>query len=226
MTIDKIKDAVCAYVNSQVDELTLEEKIEVYKALEKEVTSSILICEEKMNGQNHYDPHNDRFNETFHHIMNATRIKRCIDLNNKIQKTCGDIISMIYHIFHILSYANIYVVNDTALNVVENAASTIISGDFTTEDHKWMINVKFIVTMDTCDYDGYIYFRLKDMYGGAYNQLCNSINVRMCDDHFEYTNIVTEFAKKLSHIDDEDIKCSIKQICRVCNKFIKYLEEK
>ena len=194
------------------------DQIKMLCSLIEDITAE---CDE----QKHYDPHKDLFNRTFRDIMDANRVKRCIDLNNKMQKTCGDIISMIYHIFHILSCANIYVVNDTTLKVVENEASTTISGDFTTEDHKWVINVEFIVAMNTYDYDGYIYFRFKDMYGGACEQLCNSINVRMYDDHFEYTNIVTEFAKKLSHTDDADVKYNIKRICRVCESFISDIEK-
>ena len=211
---DNIKNEILL----KMSDLSKDDQIKMLNSLIKDITA-------ECNEQTHYDPHNDRFNVTFRHIMNENRVKRCIDLNNKMQKTCGGIISMIYRIFHMLSCANIYVMNDTALNVVENTASTIISGDFTTEDHKWMINVKFIVTMDTCDYDGYIYFRFKDMYGGACDQLCNSINVRMYDDRFEYSNIVTEFAKKLSHTDDANVKYNIKQICRVCESFVSYIEK-
>ena len=204
--------------------LSKDDQIKILNSLIKDISAE---CDE----QTHYDPHHDLFNATLRNVLHTHYTRTMNEMTHQIQNNCGDIISMIYHIFDLIADNGIHFKNTAKIHITENYyTNCIIFGHFVDEDDTIVLNIEFNVEMNHgYDYTGKFQLGIKE-HNDTINEkeyfICREAIVYMYGGRFAHDNIVHRFVSdRMLQKDENGIHSKIKSICDVADKFCKYLDK-
>lgn len=175
--------------------------------------------------QKHYDPHNDRFNAKLRYVLNTHHTTTLNEMTQHMRNTCGDIITMIYRIFDLMTDNGIYFKNTTKIHIADHYTNCTISGHFVDEDNAIVLNIGFNVDINrSYDYTGKFQLGIKE---NEEYFVCREAKVYMHGGKFTYDNIVNRFVSdRMLQKDENGYHSKIKNICDITDKFCNYLDGK